>query len=68
MKKKHFFQWIIFAAVTLVAGTLLSCSDDDDDKKNGSETQNVDGVEGMSELAEDQLRDLICQWCDVQKS
>ena len=41
---------MIFAAVTLAAGTLFSCSDDDDNNKNGSESQNVDGVEGMSEM------------------
>ncbi len=67
MKTKRYFQWMFLAAMVVGAGMVASCSDDDDDNETKQTEQNVDDAEGMSELADDQLRDLVCRWCDVQK-
>ena len=64
--KKKLFDLLLLAALVLGLGmTATSCKDDDDDAKK--EEKSGDSQTGMSELADDQLRDLICQWCDVQK-
>lgn len=43
-----------------------SCTDDGGEDNDLNE-QSAESQTGMSVLQDDQLRDLICQWCDVQK-
>ena len=63
---KNVFKWMLMATVVLcLTMSITACSDDDEKEKD--EQAASDSQKGMSELKEDQLRDLICQWCDVQK-
>jgi len=63
---KKLMNWMLMAALTVGLGFAVSSCKDDDDKKN-EEQKSTDSQTGMSDLEEDHLRDLICQWCDVQK-
>ena len=54
------------ALVVGLSMNVTSCKDDDDDNNNGTEQQGGDSAEGMVSMADTQLGDLICQWCDVQ--
>ncbi len=67
-KNKSIYVWVLTAALTVaLSGSMISCSDDDDNNNENKTEQGGDSQKGMSELQDDQLRDLICQWCDVQK-
>ena len=62
---KKLFQWMLMATIVLgLSVNITSCKDDDD---NTSEQQGQDSSEGMSSLEDDVLRNLICQWCDLQQ-
>jgi len=64
--KKIFNIWLMAALTVGLSMSVTSCKDDDDNNNN-EQKESQDSATGMSELQDDQLRDLICQWCDVQK-
>ncbi len=69
MKKSKAMKAMLMMALMLSMGLcLVSCSDDEDNEKeqNDDDGNGADSATGMTDPADDQLRDLICQWCDVQ--
>ena len=66
MKNKVFNCLLLATLVFCLGITVTACKDDDEVKKESIEN-GPDSQTGMSEHQDDQLRDLICQWCDVQK-
>ena len=64
---KKIFNYLLMAVLTVgLSLAVTSCKDDDNSENNGTEQQGGDSAEDVMSLADDQLADLICQWCDVQ--